>query len=432
MTREDRIFALSRVWSDARYNFVFWFRVNIDWDAEYRAALERVSGDISDIDFYLELARLLTLLGDGHTMVRFPPDIIAANLLPVKFSYIDNQHIIANVARGLEIPIFARLISINGKPTAAYFEENVFPYCWHEKADSVFASGQAYSLIPLIEKGEITIETDVGIYDLPRVSGDIEWREVKPIAPSEPLEIIADAHGIKLSVTRDNICVIDIRDFMDDTMPAHFYSLLDSLAAMRGFVIDIRGNRGGHSQNADALAQAFIAGEFPNERARHRIHIGAYYAWGVHMDFDSCDMSDAWSKKVSDICNGNYFEDEITAARFLECPRTLNQPVIILEDAATWSSAENLLVDFDNARRATIMGSASYGSTGNPLAYELPGGGMACICTRYCLYPDGRDFINTGVKPHVECALALNDIKTGVDSVLNRALAALRGKTREY
>ena len=53
------------------------------------------------------------------------------------------------------------------------------------------------------------------------------------------------------------------------------------------------------------------------------------------------------------------------------------------------------------------------------------GGGFQ-ICTRLCTYPDGREFINIGVKPHIPCEMTLDDYKNGVDSVMNKGLEELR------
>jgi C-terminal processing protease CtpA/Prc len=76
--------------------------------------------------------------------------------------------------------------------------------------------------------------------------------------------------------------------------------------------------------------------------------------------------------------------------------------------------------------RATIVGSASFGSTGQPLFIDLESGGSFRICTRNCTYPDGRTFIDTGVQPHVKCEPTLDDYINGVDSVMNRGLEEIR------
>jgi C-terminal processing protease CtpA/Prc len=108
------------------------------------------------------------------------------------------------------------------------------------------------------------------------------------------------------------------------------------------------------------------------------------------------------------------------------CPFLLNQPLVVLSSCNTGSAAEDFLVELDNAKRATIIGSASYGSTGNPLFIELESGGSVRICTRNCTYPDGRTFIDTGVQPHIKCEKTLEDYKNGVDSVLSKGLEEIR------
>lgn len=436
----ERIYGLSLIWSEAKYNFVYWNRLGaLDWDGEYRAAMERVSLPMDDLEYFLTLSRFITLLNDGHTLVAFPDAMSDSfRALPVRMRLTGSEHVVINVAEGCPVPPFSRVTAINGTPIAEYMENTVFPHCWHAKASSACAalyqfaylSGNsdknAYAFIPVLEKGDVRLATTSGEFTLSKVERMQKWRLPECLVPSEKLRDIYTSDSLTVRAAEDDIAVITLPSFMDNSMPTAFYALLPRLASMRAFIIDVRGCPGGNSSNADAVAQAFISGQFANERVRHRVHIGAYKAWGWRADFSRFDMSDPWQKKVRDVCLGDLFEDETTAARFPECPLTLDQPVIALEDAATASSAENLLVDLDNIGRVTIMGEQSYGSTGNPLIMSLPGGGRAGICTRACLYPDGREFINTGVKPHVPAAPSPTDLAAGRDFVLDQAFAYLR------
>ena len=68
----QKICELSKIWEEAAYNFAFWDRTEIDWDAEYRKALERVLATKDIYEYYRELMRFMTLLNDGHTDVSFP------------------------------------------------------------------------------------------------------------------------------------------------------------------------------------------------------------------------------------------------------------------------------------------------------------------------------------------------------------------------
>ena len=77
---------------------------------------------------------------------------------------------------------------------------------------------------------------------------------------------------------------------------------------------------------------------------------------------------------------------------------------------------------------AIIIGSASFGSTGQPLMYELESGGGFRICTRRSLALDGSEFINYGFKPDIECCLTIDDLKINNDSVMKEALEIIKGK----
>lgn len=108
----------------------------------------------------------------------------------------------------------------------------------------------------------------------------------------------------------------------------------------------------------------------------------------------------------------------------------LTQPVVILINEATGSAAEDFTITFDNADRATLVGTATYGSTGQPLFCELPGAGSFRVCTRWSKYPDEREFINIGVKPHIEASLSVDDLKNGIDSVFVKGLEVMREKLK--
>jgi C-terminal processing protease CtpA/Prc len=196
----------------------------------------------------------------------------------------------------------------------------------------------------------------------------------------------------------------------------------------RGYIIDIRNNGGGNSDNADRVVQAFIEGEFTYSTDRELVHNGAYKAWGKYMDLDSIDQNDKWSKKVYDICKRQYFECNTDKKKIDECPFTLTAPLVVLENDGTASSAEDMLIDFDAARRATIVGTPSYGSTGNPLPFNLPGGGGGRICTRWNTYPDGKEFINIGVIPQVYASPTPEELRSGRDGVLDTGIKVLREK----
>lgn len=443
---QEQIYGLSQIWSEAKYNFAFWsIREDLDWDRAYEKALSRVMAPMELTDYYLELSRFISLLNDGHTFIVFPEELRREFLtLPVEIRRRGGRFVITNTAQGCQVPPFCEIQKIDGVEFDRYMEERVLPYCWNAKPSSTYemlytfrglegnGDRNACALIPLLEKNrELELLTSEGSFVIRPIPRTFSWSVEPRLACSEPLSSAAEENGMEIRYTGDGIGVITLRTFMDDEMPQKFYSRLEELSHCRGFVIDVRGNGGGHSDNADAVSQAFLHGEFKTGKVRHPIHIGAYKAWGSGKCLSELDPADPRQKKILDVCSHNLFETEEESACCSECPFTLNQPVVILEDSATGSSAENLLLNFDIAGRAVIVGTPSSGTTGNPLVFKLPGGGMAKICTRRYTYPDNREFINVGVLPHIEAELSLEDLRTGRDSVLDQGLAALRERIKE-
>ena len=98
----------------------------------------------------------------------------------------------------------------------------------------------------------------------------------------------------------------------------------------------------------------------------------------------------------------------------------------MLTSAGTYSAAEDFMVAYEGMQRGPIVGGATGGSTGQPLFVQLPGGGMARICTKADTYPDGRAWVGRGIQPTVKAAPTVADLRRGRDTVLEAALAALK------
>ena len=94
----------------------------------------------------------------------------------------------------------------------------------------------------------------------------------------------------------------------------------------------------------------------------------------------------------------------------------------------TFSAAEDFVVAFESMQRGITVGSTTAGGTGQPLVFALPGGGMARICVKRDVYSDGREFVGRGIRPTIEEAATVDDIRAGRDVVLARAIQALSGR----
>lgn len=439
---ELKIFELSLIWKEAEYNFAFWERLagKLDWDQAYREALKTVLKTQCLYEYYHELMRFIALLSDGHTGVRFPPaveDYLAE--LPLLTCSIGGERVITNVKRSVadKVKRWSIIRKVNGIAVAEYIEKNIFPLFWHEKPDSVdfyidkfLRSGLPGSEVLLELESEGNIETIM----LKRTKGDTNWVYGKLSTDCMELREVYKSDSHRIALTEDNIAVITIDTMMNNKLPEEFFANFSLLEKTQGYIIDIRNNGGGNSTYSDAVATVFIEGTFANQRALHPIYIGVYKAWAKWLDFgdktyeqivQDHGTSDWWEKSYK-IPKHSYYEESISTSGAYGSPGVLKAPLVVLSSAFTASAAEDFLVELDQAKRATIIGTASFGSTGQPLTVDLESGGSFQICTRHNTYPDKREFVNYGVQPHIRVEMTLEDYKNGKDAVMEKGLAEIR------
>ncbi len=101
-------------------------------------------------------------------------------------------------------------------------------------------------------------------------------------------------------------------------------------------------------------------------------------------------------------------------------------PIALLVNATTFSSAENLCVSFRGAKRGLIIGTPTGGSTGNPIFIDLGGGIGCCICTKHELDTDGNEFIGLGIQPDIVIEEDINMLLKNKDRVVEQALKILK------
>jgi C-terminal processing protease CtpA/Prc len=100
-------------------------------------------------------------------------------------------------------------------------------------------------------------------------------------------------------------------------------------------------------------------------------------------------------------------------------------PVAVLTSARTFSAAEDFVAAFDAMHRGITVGEATAGSTGQPMFFQLPGGGSARVCTRNDRASDGTVFEGVGLRPDISASPTIESIRRRRDIVLERAVAAL-------
>jgi len=100
-------------------------------------------------------------------------------------------------------------------------------------------------------------------------------------------------------------------------------------------------------------------------------------------------------------------------------------PTAILIGHQTASASEDFLIYLDNQKHIIKIGEATFGSTGQPMLFKLPGGGMARVCTKKDTYPDGKEFVGYGIQPDIKVQKSLIDYLGDEDPVLDKAIEYL-------
>lgn len=86
------------------------------------------------------------------------------------------------------------------------------------------------------------------------------------------------------------------------------------------------------------------------------------------------------------------------------------------------------MVSYQMLKRGVTVGTATGGSTGQPLFIKLPGGGSGRICVKRDRFPDGREFVGVGIKPDIEAKRTVADVRAGRDPELARAVEVVLAK----
>ncbi|HBJ83799.1 MAG TPA: hypothetical protein DDZ88_08020 [Verrucomicrobiales bacterium] len=175
------------------------------------------------------------------------------------------------------------------------------------------------------------------------------------------------------------------------------WAALEELKDAPALVVDVRFNSGGD----ETLARAF-AGCFLRERKR--------YAQNVNLAASAVTGISAPS------------------SRWIE--PTPNRPaytgkVAVLMGPVNMSSAEAFLLMMRQVPGCKLVGTRSYGASGNPQPHTLANGVTVMLPSWKAMLPDGTEFETTGINPDIDMQTKPGDF-TQHDPVLGRAVELLQ------
>ncbi len=181
----------------------------------------------------------------------------------------------------------------------------------------------------------------------------------------------------------DNIGYIKISSFIGVTTPNEFVEALEKTKDTDGLILDLRGNTGGLLPNAIFIANLFIP-----------------------------------EGNIVSIVGRNGYQYDIYAQ---DTEFGIDKPTVVLVDQASASASEILSGALKDYKKATLLGSTTYGKGMVqkiiPLHNET---GLNLTIAKY-LTPNGHDINKIGIEPDVKVDFTLSDIKNHNDAQLQAA-----------
>lgn len=431
LTREQKLFGLSMLWSEAKYNEAFFSNIGeARWDSAYQAFMKPVMETPNDYEYVRELTRFCALLRDGHSRVfaNLPLPIITTYFDKFQWylSNIEGKAIVTSINDKQKewIPVGSEIVEVNGMPTAGYLNKNVIPY--------ICASADYVRL-------------DMAISGMFRsLKGDSY--QVKIITPAGKVLDMKITHELRKEIMDDvmypqkspwklvelrwypgQIAYVALNSFNDTKAVDEFVSIFPELKNAEKLIIDLRSNGGGNTNTGAAILSYLIPDSvLIGSMWQTRIHNPAYMSWGRNfMPQDTTGNS--FMKKAYLVAQRQCYEvggnhsQEISASQ-----ERLVVPTVLLIGHNTASAAEDFLVLADKQKHMVKIGQNSNGSTGNPINFRITDNIGFMICSKKDTYPDGRDFVGCGVKPDIEVIPTVKDFIKKYDRTLEKALDFLK------
>jgi len=429
----QKLYGLSQFWKEASYNFAYFDKVpTLNWDSTYQAFIPQVLATKTDYEYYRTLQRFCALLKDGHTNVYFPDDMPTGLDFPaVDIKPIGKRPIIVNIDKELEktIPLGSEIVTVNGVEVIAYAQKELIPYISSSTEHVLWDNALRRLLLgPKDSTVTVRVKTPMGhlkTVTVPRGKAPAAW--AKPMAQNQKQPLL------EFKWLKNDIAYVALNSFSDPKIVDEFKAKLPELYKAKGLLIDIRNNGGGNSRNAAEIVKYLTQAPLLYGSAwKTRENRAAYRAWGAYVSQDRAKYeSNPFYKEAMDVYDGKkwYLGDTMKIENDIKEPK-IAAPVVVLTSYFTASAAEDFLIYLDYLHRATQVGQKTYGSTGQPLGFELPGGGSARICTKRDTYPDGREFVGYGVLPSVEVNPTVEGYLKGKDEVLEKGISVLQEKIK--
>ncbi len=388
-SREHRLLALFRLWNTIHFFYPYKHLLDRSWDDALATFLPRFEQAEDAAGYALAVAEMSTLIQDGHTYVRFHPELEKRGLegvgAPFVLMDVEGKPVVVEVHDAEAAPGLAPgqvVESIDGKPLEERLRE-LEPY--------VTASHAAHRRLRLLRyalTGPEGSESTLGVRDASGKLLQVRFtRSRKSLQKENP--------GEAYRVLEGNIGYADLtRLQVADVEP-----MFEKLKSTRALILDMRGYPNG---------TAWALTPYLNTR-------GARYGAVFERNLVSGEDETARYK---------FFQELPRASVPLYRGRT-----VMLIDERAISQAEHTGLFLEAANGTTFIGSPTAGANGDITNLLLPGGISVTFTGHDVRHVDGAQLQRVGLRPHVYVRPTLDGLRTGRDEVLERALRYLKERS---
>lgn len=425
-TEVQRTYGLMKFWSEAKYNFAFFDQLpELNWEEKLIEYIPLAERDQSNREYYRLLERLAATLQDGHTNV-YPPSYIYSLYGRPKVSLqpLGSEVVVTNVDTALidSLPLGSIVLRVDDIPVEEYLTDSIYPY--------VAAGGDhTRRMIGVSEllKGPLGSQVSVELR-LPKGQSVTRTLSRQPFGRENWVRSTKPSHSASFRMVESNIGYLALNTFSDGSVVDTFNTYRPQISRCAGLIIDLRENGGGNSAFGYEILRHFTRQPLRTPVWSSPEHVPAYRAFGQW--YSSQATVDTTERMVRESLTAYEGERYYHSAgdSIMPADTVYDIPVVVLVSTQTASSAENFLVVADPLDHFTFVGEPSFGSTGQPLFLDLPGGGRARICTKRNTYPDGRDYVGPGVQVDIEVQPTAADFSADRDVVLERGIKELHNQ----
>jgi len=400
----EKVAGLSKLWSEAKYNFAYFDHIpDVDWDKLYLEYIPKVQATASTVAYYHVLKQFYAQLRDGHTDVWVNDPVLADSVnawSPIWAQLVQGRVFVQRVrldslqrtglVPGLEI------VQIDGLPAVDYANRYVRPYQSGSTIQNVDVQTYAKNLLRGPKDRPVTIL-------FRDQTGKTFSRTLPRSGWSYSTWIPTPAFTFR--ILPGNVAYVQLNTFEGEKAFDGFKAAFDSIATTNALIVDMRLNDGGDSNYGWDILGYLTDKSFRTGSYSSRLYSPLRRVRGEGVVFEPVEMDEmGWP------ANGK---------------KIYTKPVVVLISGITFSAAEDFCSAYVGMKRGALIGEPTGGSTGQPLAFALPGGIMARVCTKRDAYPDGTEWNGKGIQPNVLVRPTVADVQAGRDAVLEAALQFL-------